>query len=43
MVVCPWHAWEFDCITGEHDYNPSIKVDKVKLIVEGDKVLLDLP
>jgi nitrite reductase/ring-hydroxylating ferredoxin subunit len=43
MVVCPWHAWEFDCITGEHDYNPSIKVDKVKLIVEGDQVLLDLP
>jgi nitrite reductase (NADH) small subunit len=43
MVVCPWHAWEFDCITGEHDYNPSITVDKVKLIVEGDQVLLDLP
>jgi nitrite reductase (NADH) small subunit len=42
MLVCPWHAWEFDCTTGEHDYDPSITVDKVKLRVEGDQVLLDL-
>jgi nitrite reductase (NADH) small subunit len=43
MLVCPWHAWEFDCTTGEHDYNALIAVGKVTLMVEGDQVLLDLP
>ena len=22
-IVCPWHAWEFDCRTGECDFNSS--------------------
>lgn len=41
-VVCPWHAWEFDCTTGEHDYNPSIKLEKFAVKVEGDDILIDL-
>ena len=41
-VVCPWHAWEFDCTTGQHDYNPSIKLETFKVEVSGDDILVDV-
>ena len=25
-VVCPYHMWEFDCATGEYDYDPTMRV-----------------
>jgi nitrite reductase/ring-hydroxylating ferredoxin subunit len=43
MVVCPWHAWEFDCVTGQNDYNPGIKQEKFTVRMEGNEILLDLP
>jgi nitrite reductase (NADH) small subunit len=43
MLVCPWHAWEFDCLTGQLDYNESIAVGKLNVRMDGDDVLLDLP
>ena len=42
MVVCPWHAWEFDCTTGACDFNPAIVVSRYPVRVEGDDVLVDL-
>lgn len=42
MVVCPWHAWEFDCLTGQHDYNPSITVATYPVKVEGEDILVDI-
>jgi len=41
-VVCPWHAWEFDCSTGQHDYNPSIKLDTFRVELSGDDILVDI-
>ena len=41
MVVCPWHAWEFDCRTGAHDYNPDLKIKKFEVVVQGDEVFID--
>ena len=41
-VVCPWHAWEFDCVTGEHDYNPSIKLETFRVEQAGDDILVDI-
>ncbi|MBI3209233.1 MAG: Rieske (2Fe-2S) protein [Candidatus Solibacter usitatus] len=43
MVVCPWHAWEFDCVTGRHDYNPGIQLETYQVKVEGDDILVELP
>lgn len=43
MLVCPWHAWEFDCLTGEHDYNPAVTVQTIPVVVDGDQVALNLP
>ncbi|HUQ93383.1 MAG TPA: Rieske (2Fe-2S) protein [Bryobacteraceae bacterium] len=42
MVVCPWHAWEFDCTTGRHDYNPSLRLETYAVKVAGDDILVDL-
>lgn len=42
MVVCPWHAWEFDCLTGQHDYNPNITVATYPVKVEGEDILVDI-
>jgi nitrite reductase/ring-hydroxylating ferredoxin subunit len=41
-VVCPWHAWEFDCRTGELDYNPEVRVRKYAVTIDGDDVLIDV-
>ncbi len=43
MLVCPWHAWEYDCRTGENDFDPEIKVRTFAVRVEGDDILIDVP
>jgi nitrite reductase/ring-hydroxylating ferredoxin subunit len=43
MVVCPWHAWEYDCVTGEHDRNPRLKLKKFAVEIQGDDILVDVP
>lgn len=42
MLVCPWHAWEFDCKTGENDCNPSIRQRRFIVTLEGDDILVDI-
>jgi nitrite reductase (NADH) small subunit len=41
-VVCPWHSWAFDTVTGvaEPPERASVKVLPVK--VEGDEVFVNL-
>lgn len=43
VLVCPWHAWEFDCRTGEHDYDPSIRLGTVPVHIHDGDIFLDLP
>lgn len=42
MVVCPWHAWEFDCVTGEHDFNPELRLRKFAVEAREDGIYVDL-
>ena len=42
-VVCPWHAWEWDCQTGANDFDPAKKVATFEVRIEGDDILLQLP
>jgi len=41
MVVCPWHAWEFDCTTGQHDYNPELGQTQYAVQLDGRDILVD--
>ena len=40
-LVCPWHAWEYDCRTGENDFDPAIKLPTYAVRIEGDDILVD--
>ncbi len=42
-IVCPWHAWEWDCQTGANDYDPSKKLPTFAVHLAGDDILLELP
>jgi nitrite reductase (NADH) small subunit len=41
-VVCPWHAWEWDCQTGAYDFDPTKKVPAYPVQVDGDDILIDV-
>ena len=41
-VVCPWHAWEFDCRTGETDFNPHIRIKTVPVQTVGGDILIGI-
>ncbi len=41
-VTCPWHAWEFDCRTGENDFEPPVSVPTYPVEVRGGEVFVDL-
>jgi nitrite reductase (NADH) small subunit len=43
MLICPWHAWEFDCITGEHDRNRACRLVTYAVKLDQGAVLVDLP
>ncbi len=43
MLVCPWHAWEYDCRTGENDFDPTIRVETFPVHINGDDILLEVP
>lgn len=40
-LVCPWHAWEFNCRTGK-DVTGGPGVAKVAVKTEGDDILIDV-
>jgi len=42
-VVCPWHAWEWDCQTGANDYNPELKLATYPVKVEVGDIFIDVP
>ncbi|MCW5980330.1 MAG: Rieske (2Fe-2S) protein [Bryobacteraceae bacterium] len=43
ILVCPWHAWEYDCRTGENTWDADTKLQKFPVKIEGDDILIDLP
>jgi len=42
-VICPWHAWEFDCRTGESHLDPDQRVPTYPVKVEGNEIFLQVP
>jgi nitrite reductase/ring-hydroxylating ferredoxin subunit len=42
-VVCPWHAWEWNCATGENDMDSTKKVAVCEVNVQGGDIFLNLP
>lgn len=42
ILMCPWHCYEFDALTGENLDNPLMRVAKVPVKVEGDDILIEV-
>ena len=40
IVMCPWHAWTWNVITGENAANPELKIETYPVKVEGGDVLV---
>ncbi len=41
-IMCPWHAWEFDCRTGKTPEDPDEVVATYPVKIEGDDILIDV-
>ncbi len=39
-MVCPWHGWQFDLVTGQSEQNPALSVPVYELKIEGEDVLV---
>jgi nitrite reductase (NADH) small subunit len=42
IVTCPWHGWQFDVSTGQHEANRSLKQPGFPVKAEGDDVLVEV-
>jgi nitrite reductase/ring-hydroxylating ferredoxin subunit len=42
-IVCPWHGYEFDIATGQHQGNPRLRLRPVAIRVVDDDLVLTLP
>lgn len=41
-VVCPWHGWEWDPVTGEATHNANAKVAVYTVKVEDGELLVEV-
>jgi nitrite reductase/ring-hydroxylating ferredoxin subunit len=42
MIVCPWHAWQFDVCTGSSPVNPRAKIETYPVKVEGQDIYVNV-
>ncbi len=42
VVTCPWHAWQFDVVTGEAVFEPGVKIDCYPVHVDGDDIFVEV-
>ncbi len=43
ILVCPYHGWEFDCVTGVNLEDDIVRQARFDLKVENGDVLVNLP
>lgn len=43
VVTCPWHGWQFNVATGQHQLNPRMCVPVFSASVVGDDVYVEIP
>jgi nitrite reductase (NADH) small subunit len=43
IVTCPWHGWQFDVQTGQHQLSATIRQERIEVRVDGADVLANLP
>jgi nitrite reductase (NADH) small subunit len=41
-IVCPWHLWSFDIASGICGGNPTLVIPTFEVMLDGDRVLVNL-
>lgn len=41
-IVCPWHGWQFDLVSGKSEQSATLGVEVYELKIEGDDVLVNV-
>ena len=42
VVTCPWHGWQFDVRTGQHQLNPTLVHPRLEVRIEGNQIYVAL-
>lgn len=42
VVTCPWHGWQFDVTTGQHQVSQRLHHPQFEVRVDGDEVWADV-
>lgn len=42
ILTCPWHGWQFDVRSGQHQLSRTLVQPRFEVRVEGGEVLVDL-
>ena len=42
IVTCPWHGWQFDVTSGQHQFAPTVRQPCYAVRVESGAILVDL-
>ena len=42
VVTCPWHGWQFDICTGQHQTTASLRHPTLCVKVEGEHIFVDV-
>lgn len=42
IVMCPWHAWEFDVTNGESGHDKDVSLITYPVTVENDSIIVNL-
>jgi nitrite reductase (NADH) small subunit len=40
-LICPWHGWQFDPVTGQSVQVPNTGVDLYRIFIDGDDVFVE--
>lgn len=43
VVTCPWHGWQFNVRTGQHQASAALRHGTFPTKIEGDEVWVELP
>lgn len=42
VVTCPWHGWQFDVRTGQHQFSANVRQPRLEVRVEDGWILVNL-
>jgi nitrite reductase/ring-hydroxylating ferredoxin subunit len=42
ILTCPWHGWQFDVRSGQHQLNPRLHQPAFAVRVEEEQILVDV-